>query len=276
MKKVLAIFLSFAICLGQIPVNSVKAETSTTNGGSSNIVTVRFDYTGGVQEFTAPRDGEYTLTVAGAQGGQGKNKDSSSFLGEKGGLGGISTGKVNLTEGQKIFICVGGTSDVINDGGYNGGGSGPNNYSFMEGSSGGGATHIATYNRGILAKYKDYKNEVLIVAGGGGGGYLYTGGAGGGATGEGGSLGGTQTSGGQCSNSYQKGSFGNGGGKGGDTTGAGGGGGWYGGAAYSGAGGGGSGYIGGVTDGSMTTGTNEGNGWATISYKNNVTIQNPH
>lgn len=37
------------------------------------------------------------------------------------------------------------------------------------GAGGGGATHIAITNRGVLSKYSSYRSEVLIVAGGSGG-----------------------------------------------------------------------------------------------------------
>lgn len=55
------------------------------------------------------------------------------------------------------------------------------------GSGGGGATHIATSDKGILSNYKENQEDILIVAGGGGGGMVYkqtfyNGGAGGGTT----------------------------------------------------------------------------------------------
>ncbi len=74
-------------------------------------------------------------------------------------------------------------------GGYNGGGRGTGDGGDdgpCEGSGGGGgATHIAkNTNRGVLANYKDYQKEVLIVAGGGGGAsFVYAPGDGGGLTG---------------------------------------------------------------------------------------------
>ena len=38
---------------------------------------------------------------------------------------------------------------------------------------GGGATHMAKTNRGVLSSYYNYKSEVYLVAGGGGGaGYI--------------------------------------------------------------------------------------------------------
>lgn len=257
---------------------------------NTGIATLKYDYTGSTQYFIAPADGEYTLEVAGAQGG------TETITAAAGGLGGTATGKVNLKKGQIITICVGGAGSqgmAHPTGGYNGGGNGGRN-----GVTGGGATHIAITNRGVLSNYSSYKNEVLIVAGGGGGGWHTVslsdkGGAGGGSSGgsataiiSGGKIayGGTQTSGGNAgyilyNNTKlfgENGSFGKGGNAvhneiydvTGINYGAGAGGGWYGGGSTcgDGAAGGGSGYIGGVTDGSMTTGTNKGNGWATISY----------
>ena len=261
--------------------------------GQYNVVEKYYNYTGSVQTFTAPCDGEYLLEVAGAQGG-GEN-------GTAGALGGVSTGKVNLKKGQTLAINVGGNGsfDVVT-GGYNGGGT-----AGISGPSGGGATHIATTDRGELKNYVNNKNEVLIVAGGGGGSThgpstnsISEGGSGGGQSGISAKIfstnpdwtykslatGGTQTSGGNagivshCGKlilTGENGSFGQGGNgtsseNYGDINdhGAGGGGGWYGGGStcVHGGAGGGSGYIGGVTDGSMTTGTNKGNGWAKITY----------
>jgi hypothetical protein len=129
------------------------------------------------------------------------------------------------------------------------------------------------------------------VAGGGGGGNGNCeggnkGGAGGGLTGnkgddhpnyggEGGG-GGTQSAGGQPGRFGQAGSLGQGG-NGNATNGdayfiSGGGGGYYGGgSAFDGAGGGGSGYIGGVQNGSLQTGTNTGNGRVEITYEQTLT-----
>ena len=270
---------------------------------STGIATMRFDYTGNVQYFIAPADGEYTLKVAGAQGCV-ENEAIS-------GKGGVSTGKVTLKKGQVISICVGAQGIYgTTTGAYNGGGASGNG-----GAGGGGATHIATTNRGELKNYVNNKSEVLIVAGGGGGsGSDWTsyseGGNGGGTEGASGGQfyrknenskskfwmdvkagGGTQTSGGtagkvhhiSADGSYNwtasgnSGSFGQGGAakrytgytdKNYINYGSGGGGGWYGGGSTveHGGAGGGSGYIGGVTNGSMTNGGNKGNGWATISY----------
>ena len=212
--------------------------------------TATFNYTGGVQTYTAPCTARYKLEVWGAQGG----KDSGT-----GGKGGYAVGYVDLNTGDKLYVVVGSKgadSTAGRGGGYNGGGN-----AGTSGSSGagGGATHIAKTNRGVLANYNSYHSEVLIVAGGGGGAGTSSsnGGAGGGREGEDASgTGGTQTTGH---------AFGQGQGKSGD--GGGGGGGWFGGKAASGdrGAGGGSGYTGGVINGSMTNGARDGNGYAKIT-----------
>lgn len=272
--------------------------------GQYNVVEKYFNYTGSVQTFTAPCDGEYLLEAAGAQGCGENDTD--------GGKGGYSSGKIKLKKGQTINIYVG-AAGVYGQttGAYNGGGgSGP------YGAGGGGATHIALTARGELKNYNAYRSDVLIVAGGGGGSgsdwyNRSAGGSGGGVSGgtaeqfntrgvffaDTKAGGGTQSSGGAAgvihaivdgdnqnggkkynwTNEGESGSFGQGG-KGKNypyyknksyiNYGSGGGGGWYGGGSTveNGGAGGGSGHIGGVTDGSMQTGVNEGNGYAKITY----------
>jgi len=209
-----------------------------------------YDYTGGIQSFTVPCGGVYTLEVWGAQGGTGR--------GNAGGYGGYSSGSTNLIKNQTILIGVGGKGSDKNccdissgnvSGGYNGGGSG---HFFDDGGDdhygggGGGATHMAsTNNRGVLSNYNSYRSEILIVAGGGGAGYGYwdgsehhhPGGAGGGTSGGGASFG--------------QGASGDNGGGGGYTGGS--------------CGTGGTGYVGGVTGGSTTSGQRSGNGYARIT-----------
>lgn len=253
-----------------------------------------FAYTGGIQSLAIPEGcgGTYKLEVWGASGGNGRT-DSGSVAGGK---GGYSVGNISLDQDVTLYVVAGGSGQngyaggydgSILAGGYNGGG---NSRSLVYGygdswhditcGSGGGATHIATTNRGVLSNYNSYRSEILIVAGGGGGAGSSAdgnpagaGGAGGGATGgQGGNahwrtggVGGTQTSGyafgqGAISSSDSK-------------RGPGGGGGYYGGQTHTGGvgdsdnggAGGGSGYIGGVNNGSMTSGTNSGNGKARIT-----------
>lgn len=297
---------------------------------NTGIATLKYDYTGNTQTFTAPVDGEYTLEVGGAQGGAA---DYAKELGLSGGKGGVSTGKITLKKGEVLNIYVGQegapTRDAFNGGRYGQatftvGENGKFNRDKCTDGGGGGATDIRKGGT-------DLSNRI-IVAGGGGGATTYgyhgvNGGDGGGTTaGElkwvawtGGAydskgvpptiIGNSKLSpAGQTfstdpdvakkatlqppatdktsadgKNTPYAGSLGQGGYSSG--------GGYYGGTRYRGvasatstdigksenpsgyralyarySGGGGSGYTGGVTEGSMQTGVNEGNGYAKITY----------
>ena len=88
---------------------------SRTDGGISvsNTVTATivdmydFDYTGTIQTFTAPQTGVYQIESWGAQGG------------DDGGLGGYAIGETILSEGETVYVVVGGQN------GFNGGGLAP-------------------------------------------------------------------------------------------------------------------------------------------------------
>ncbi|MCK9338528.1 MAG: glycine-rich protein [Bacteroidales bacterium] len=271
--------------------------------------TIEFSYTGGEQTFTAPVTTTYSLQVWGGAGGNGSSSDYNAVT-TNGGKGGYSSGEITLNAGQTVYINVAGAgtsipvgstaSNTILAGGYNGGGYRSLSTSGEYGSSGGGATHIATVS-GLLSSLSGNRPSVLIVAGGGGGHGEddEQGGAGGGTVGVQGSgqsypaTAGTQSGGGtNSSNSSANGSFGQGGNTIGD--GGGGGGGWYGGASPSGSeslgadgggGSGGSGYIGGVNNGQTIAGNQsmpnpaggtmtgrEGNGYARIIYNDLLTL----
>ena len=84
-----------------------------------------FNYTGGMQSFTAPASGTYTLEVWGAEGGKAYSLSQNGLI--NGGKGGYSSRTVNLTAGQTIYIYVGGegathqsTGTGVIAGGYNG------------------------------------------------------------------------------------------------------------------------------------------------------------
>lgn len=257
---------------------SAGVSQSTVSGGTGSKT---FNYTGGIQTFTVPETGTYTLEVWGAAGGGWGSHDPAD--------GGYSSGQVKLTKGQTLYICVGGSGYDLSQNhghetGYNGG------VSYSSGGSG-GATHIATAN-GVLSSLNTLRSSVLIVAGGGGSnGYWGGVGRGGGLEGEGGAdthnnttyatydLGGKQNSSGSVGT---PGGFGYGGV--GYNRGGCGGGGWYGGSGagkngtnyYSG-GGGGSGYIGGVTNGVTVVGggASSGDGWAKITWNIQNTVLTP-
>lgn len=260
-------------------VIAVKNNVSTTVWEKIIFEYKNFAYTGNVQAFVVPVTGLYKLEVWGASGGGYHFNDSDDSV--EFGYGGYSYGYKYLVKDQALYICIGGMGAFGGSGGYNGGGTGGVGIAENDEGGGGGATHIATTNRGTLPNYANYQSEVLIVAGGGGGNARYgsgdaLGGTGGGTNGGNGDPrrfgeasygytdtttpgGGTQTEGGKAGNDYEwdeydytaeAGSFGKGGA--GYSNGGGGGGGWYGGGGgcarngHASSGGGGSGYIGGV------------------------------
>ena len=246
---------------------------------SKTIPIATFDYTGNVQTYTVPLTGTYKLEVWGAQGGGLNQTETSSCAG----YGGYAYGNMNMSKGQTLYICVGGSGtlttipDGLSGGGYNGGGNGHRNSAGNAGYGGGGATHIATIS-GVLSSLASNTSSVIIVAGGGGGaddpaGDDGSGGNGGGNIGGNAKNGGVEVSGtgGTQTSGY---SFGQGGpsmNSGADQ--GGGGGGWYGGYGASVinqmGGGGGSGHIGSIlingTTG-MTNGVKTGDGYARIAF----------
>ena len=130
----------------------------------------QFDYTGTTQKFVAPETGLYSFELWGA----GSRNDFNA----RGGLGGHSTGKVQLNKGDTLYIAVGGigtiwtkTNDTdIGPDIFNGGG---NAYTYggpSRATAGGGATHIALAD-GELKEFTNSRANVLMVAGGGGGVY---------------------------------------------------------------------------------------------------------
>ena len=250
-----------------------------------------YHYTGSVQTFTAPATGYYLVEVWGAQGGSSL---ADGLLMGTGARGGYSKGNVYLNAGQTLYISVGGQgatpkTGTIPAGGWNGGGKGMHDHSDDEvGGAGGGATSITKtlVGDGQLKNYASYQHQVVIVAGGGAGSIWQSttgGGVGGGlngglGTGSAGVSAATQTSGyafGQGEDGYWDSSWGAN--QAADGM-SGGGGGWYGGRSSrqhdnfastsgdTGCAGGGSSYIGGVVNGSTTSGVNLGNGMAKITY----------
>lgn len=143
-----------------------------------------YDYTGGVQTFTAPSSGYYKLETWGAQGGNATGgTNGGTVSGVIGGYGGYSKGVTYLKKGETVYIFVGGQgksncvsssngTKVFCDGGYNGGGSGLSSDAYGYVAGGGGATHISK-EAGLLSTLSENKNTILVVSGGGGGASYY-------------------------------------------------------------------------------------------------------
>lgn len=72
-----------------------------------------FEHSEEIQTFTVPKTGIYQLETWGASGGQAENEGLTA----RGGYGAYSTGEIQLTAGQTLYIGVGGQN------GYNGGGN---------------------------------------------------------------------------------------------------------------------------------------------------------
>jgi len=253
---------------------------TAAQGGAVN-GTQTFNYTAGIQTFTAPVTGNYTVTLFGAQGGNGLNTT--------GGLGGQATGSLALTAGQTISVYVGGKGG--NAGGvmgWNGGGQGGiDSGAGQHGGSGGGATDIRAGGNALA-------NRVIVAGGGAGGGRDAATGVGGGTSGttSGGyssgqpGTGGTQVGGGLAWTLVRGATHGTLGQGGNGSTGynaaggGGGGGGYYGGgggtstqnhgSGWSCGGGGGSSFLGGVTAGSTTQGVRSNDGLCTITWSINA------
>jgi len=167
----------------------------------------------------------------GAQGGyalcNGVNYTSNSSCG-KGGKGGYTSGVIELSAGDKLYVLVGGkgadtiinaSSAVSSTGGYNGGGNGSwdqnNSTSTPEASGGGGGATDIRLNGTALS------NRIMVAGGGGGASWYNSGGAGGGTS--------VSSTLGTGASGSGVGSFGVSDGDGGDIGIAGGGGGYYGG-----------------------------------------------
>lgn len=166
-----------------------------------------FTVVGGIQYWTVPKTGSYTITSAGAAGGGNV------------GLGAQLTSTVNLTQGEIIRIAVGQRGANVNSF-YGSGGGGTfvirtpfnSNAAIIQIAGGGGGKNASgnTINSGGNASVTPGSVDSTGKATGGGGG-----GSSGSAGGLNGAVGGNQATGGYPGGGG--GFFGNGGGSGGNT-----------------------------------------------------------
>jgi hypothetical protein len=211
-----------------------------------------FTYTGGEQCYAALA-GASSVNVQVVGGAGATNFAETSG----GGRGAVATGTIAVTDGEELYVEVGGNGSNNTGGGFNGGGEG--GYSA---GSGGGETDLRTVPRAQSNSW----NSLLLLAGGGGGegssGFNNASGGDGGAstsvgeaggngansggTGGGGGAGGTSSAGGAGGAAGSGGTAGDAGGQ--QTGGAGGGANDI---ALDGGGGGGGGYFGGGGGGSV-------------------------
>lgn len=100
LKRILSMILAMCFVIMTVITNTSMTAQAAVNTWS-------FSYTGGIQQFTAPETGTYTIDAYGASGG-GCSDKGGYWIGTKGGYGGHAAGSVTLVKGQTIYIAVGG------------------------------------------------------------------------------------------------------------------------------------------------------------------------
>ena len=205
--------------------------------------TFDYDYTGSYETFTVPATGTYKIEAWGAQGGSVEGSG-------QGGKGAYAKGEIRLTQGETLYLYIGGKENT-----FNGGGTGTTTYY----RGGGGSTDVRLVG-GTWNNSESLASRIIVAGAGGGAGYHVYGGNGGTLQGENGGdsitanhagKGGTQTTGGTGgTGGYSNGAAGTfGKGANGTSFSAAGGSGYYGGGSSGvdtsshGTGGGGSSYI---------------------------------
>lgn len=252
-----------------------------------------FEYTGDYQKFTIPYDGYYNIELWGASGG---NSTSTT-----GGKGAYSSGKIYMNKGENLYLYLGGSTTTLT-GGYNGGGTGANQYNARGGGGASDVRYFGSYQPSESDLFWNSTiglNSRIMISGGGGGADNYSSGSNGGVGGTlvGGdgsyyrlagssstyivSKGGTQSAGGASgsgASSNEPGSFGQGGSSN-NSHGGGGGAGYYGGGAGSyngsvvGSGAGGSSFISGYAGvNTITSSTDRTHTNNTLHYSNKYFI----
>jgi hypothetical protein len=149
----------------------VSAVGLLAGAGSALAETMTFSYTGKEQEFKVPAGVTSVKVVAvGGAGGIGGSVEGTAGAG---GLGAVASGNLGVTPGQTLYVEVGGSGESGQEpskgtGGFNGGGSGSQNFGVEDlGGGGGGASDVRTESR---TEAKTLESRLLIAAGGGGGG----------------------------------------------------------------------------------------------------------
>ena len=129
--------------------------------------------TGNYETFTAPEDGYYYIETWGADGGTVLyNGESSSYVG---GSGGYSSGYINLSQGDNLYVYVGGkggdgiTALTTATAGYNGGGTGAHDNKDNEVCGGGGGATDIRLTNGAWNDATSLNSRIMVAGGGGGG-----------------------------------------------------------------------------------------------------------
>ena len=162
--------------------NGYAKITYLGNDPSSFIgMTWAYNYTGSEQKFSPSFAGKYKVELWGASGGNpiGSSGNGSSY---PGGLGGYTSGVINLNTDDSLYLHVGNTSIAPSIAStYNGGGKSDKDSDTYGGGAGGGATDIRTVS-GTWNDADSLRSRIMVAGAGGGSAYYANagGGAGGG------------------------------------------------------------------------------------------------
>ena len=155
---------------GEVLGNYGEGHARITNLTNGRIY--EFNYTGNAQTFSAPMNANYKIELWGACGGDNANPvGSKQTTASHGGLGAYTSGTIELSLGQELYVYVGqngkygtGTNSYSGQPAtFNGGGSGGNRNS----GSGGGATDVRLI-KGAWNNQESLISRIMVAAGGGG------------------------------------------------------------------------------------------------------------
>lgn len=147
-----------------------SAYTSTTLAGAVTINTQ------GIQEWTVPSSGRYSIKVSGASGGLTSGYPTTGY-------GAIIQGEFTLTQGTVLKIAVGQKGVAASSSSYGGGGGGGSfvvqNSTLIIAAGGGGSHGTGGGNGGVASFVRTHADASLTTTGKSGNTYVETGGAGG-------------------------------------------------------------------------------------------------
>ena len=166
LKKLSSMLLATTVALTSFTIPSFKNSLDA----SAVSVNTTYYYDGGrVQDWTAPCDGDYTITLKGGDGGKVIHGTITNSAGEVStgwfyGAGGVTTINAYIKKGETLYMQIGTQGTTDGRGGFNGGG----NTTASNAAGGGGCTSVTLESASKLKDIAD-ESKILAVAGGGAG-----------------------------------------------------------------------------------------------------------
>ena len=167
LKKYKYVFeISDNIQIASIDGKTLANGDTTISEEIKNAITKKYQYSGNYQEYIVPATGVYKIECWGAQGNYSKS------LRAYGGLGGYTSGTIQLKYGEKLYIYVGENrtdrTASFNCGSTGGSGSDSNNGGSINGYGGGGATDVRLIAGTNWNDFDSLKSRIMVAGGGGG------------------------------------------------------------------------------------------------------------